>query len=71
MHEEELKELKKNNKHTAKWSDLTAEVKNWITNHRNNRICVSKNILFFRPEDGWLHTTSLIFLGHFVCVTDL
>jgi len=67
---EELKEFEKNNKHNAERSDLRAEAKNWVTDHRNNRISVSKNMLFFRPEDGWLHT-SLIFLRHPVCVTDL
>lgn len=51
-HEQELKNLEKNNKHTAEWSDLRTEVKNWITDHRNNRICVSKNILFLGQKMG-------------------
>jgi hypothetical protein len=46
-HEEELKELEKNHKHTAKCPDLRAEVKNWITDHRKNRISVSKKHTVF------------------------
>jgi Holliday junction resolvasome RuvABC endonuclease subunit len=30
---------------TAKWSDLQAEVKNWITDNRNNEISVEKQFL--------------------------
>jgi hypothetical protein len=35
---------------TAKWSDLQAGVKNWITDKRNNEISVSRKIIF-KQED--------------------
>jgi len=54
---------------TAKWSDLQAEVKKWITN-RNNEISVSKKIIF-KQEYGWLNTESQNLLGSFLGVTGL
>jgi hypothetical protein len=54
----------------AKWSDLQAEVKNWITDKRNNEISVSRKIIF-KQEDGWLNMESQNFLGSFLGVTDL
>jgi hypothetical protein len=36
--------------HTAKWPDLQAVAKNWITDHRHNRISVSKKITIFKAR---------------------
>jgi hypothetical protein len=36
--------------HTAKWPDLQAEAKNWITDHRHNRISVSTKITSFKAR---------------------
>lgn len=55
---------------TAKWSDLQVEVKNWITDNRNNGISVSRKIIF-RQEEGWLNMESQNLLGSFLAVTDL
>jgi len=49
-----VKRLEKNyhsfHTHTAKWSDLQTEVKNWITDHRHNRISVSTKITIFKAR---------------------
>jgi peptidoglycan/xylan/chitin deacetylase (PgdA/CDA1 family) len=46
-YKEVLKKSEKNKhsfcNHTAKWPNLEAEMKNWITDHINNGICVYKN----------------------------
>jgi hypothetical protein len=55
---------------TAKWSDLQAEVRKWITDNRNNEISVSKKIIF-KQEDEWLNTESQNLLGSFLGVTGL
>jgi len=41
--------------HTGKWSDLQKEAKNWITDHRHNRISVSTKITIFK-ERRWVAT---------------
>jgi hypothetical protein len=55
---------------TAKWSGLQAEVKNWITDDRNNEVSVSRKIIF-KQEDGWLKLESQNLLGSFLGVTGL
>jgi len=32
----------------AKWPDLEAEVNNWITHHKNNRISVFAKMIIFK-----------------------
>lgn len=55
---------------TTKWSDLQAEVKNCVTDNRNNEISVSRKIIF-KQEDGWLDMESQNFWGSFLGVKDL
>jgi hypothetical protein len=47
--EEQAKKLEKDEhpfcKHTAKWPQLKAVVKNWTTGHRNNRISVPAELI--------------------------
>ena len=51
-------------KNVAKWSDLKEKVKNWKTNHRNNRTYIYKSHHFLSQKMG-SHTESLIFWDSF------
>lgn len=55
---------------TAKWSDLQAEVKNWIRDNTNNEISVSRKIIF-KQEEGRLNMESQNLLGSFLGNKDL
>jgi hypothetical protein len=52
--------------HTAKWPDLKAGVKNWITDHR---ISVSTKITIFEAR-RWVATYGITFSGELLAGID-
>jgi hypothetical protein len=57
---------------TEERSDIQAQVKNWITEKRNNGISVSRKItIFFKQGYGWSNMELQNLLESFFGVTDV
>ena len=70
---EQSKKLEKNRhsfcKHTAKWPQLKAAVKNWTTDHRNNHISVPAELIILHGR-RWVVAYITIIIIIIIIITD-